>query len=382
MKTYISALVLTIFLITAGCIEKFTPNLHTTQYYLVASGLITDQPEVYTVKLFWSITPGEEASVPITGCDVSVYDDLGHVYRFTEASDPGYYNSDTSSFRGEIGRKYTLHIETNNATSSHYSYESDPVEMKPVPPIDSVYYEKVLIREKTASEGAQEGSQIYLNTYDPEGKCRFFRWDYVETWKFIIPWEGVLNKLCWVSENSKNINVKSTAVLSQDRIEGYPVNFVTNQTDRLSERYSILVNQYSISENEYSYWDQVQNLTQNNGGLYDIVPFSVTGNLFCMENPEEQVLGYFSVSAKKSKRIYIDEIFQGIANQYRNCPADTFYYANSAQIPGLNQYRWIIYECHGSCGDIEVTTNDHGCGDCTVRGTMFKPDFWEDSKKK
>jgi hypothetical protein len=382
MKGFLKVFVVAMFLLVAGCIQKFTPNLHTTQYYLVVTGLITDQPEIYTVKLFWSITPGETASVPVSGCDVSVYDDLGHVYQFTESSTPGYYNSDSSEFRGETGRSYTLHIETNNATSTHYTYESEPVEMKKVPSIDSLYSEKVVIRESTATSSAEEGCQIYLDTYDPTGNCKFFRWDYVETWRFKIPWEGVFNKICWVSDNSSAINIKSTGVLSQDRIEGYPINFISNQTDRLSERYSILVNQYSISESEYLYWEQVKNLTNNNGGLYDIIPFSVTGNLFCMENPDENVLGYFSVSAKTSKRIYVEDTFKGITDMYASCPADTFYLANAAQIPGLNQTRWIIYECHGSCGDVEITTNDHGCADCTIRGTIYKPDFWEDSGKK
>jgi hypothetical protein len=380
MKIILTALVFTIFLFIAGCVEKFTPNIHTPRYYLIVNGLITNQPEVYTVNLFWSITPGEKTSVPVTGCDVTVYDDLGRVYQFTESSTPGYYISDTTTFRGVIGRKYTLHIETNNATPLQHSYESEQVEMKAVPPIDSLYYEKVIIREKTPTSGAHEGCQIYLDTYDPRGSCRFYRWDYAETWKFNIPWEGVANKLCWISENSKNINIKSTMVLSQDRIQRYPLYFISNITDRLSERYSILVNQYSISEKDYSYWEQARNLTQNNGGLYDIIPYSLAGNLICIEDPGEQVLGYFSVSAKSSKRIYVDEIFKGLVNIYKDCPADTFNFANPNLIPGLNAYRWIIYECHGSCGDVEITTNEHSCADCTVRGTKIKPDFWEDFK--
>jgi hypothetical protein len=381
MKAILSALVFTVFLIIAGCVEKFTPNLHTTQYYLVVNGLITNQPEVYTVKLSWSVTPGETTSVPVTGCDVTVYDDLGHVYQFTESSTPGYYISDTTTFRGVIGRKYTLHIETNNATPLHHSYESEHIEMKEVPPIDSLYYEKVIIKEKTPTSGAQEGCQIYLDAYDPQGSCRFYRWDYTETWNFIIPWEGVANNLCWISENSKNINIKNTTVLSQDRIQRYPLYFISNETDRLSERYSILVNQYSISEKDYSFWEQARGLIQNNGGLYDIIPYSLAGNLICIEDPGEQVLGNFSVSAKSSKRIFIDETFGGLVNIYKDCPADTFNFANPNLIPGLNVYRWIIYECHGSCGNIEITTNEHSCADCTTRGTKIKPDFWEDFKK-
>jgi hypothetical protein len=123
-------LVIIVFLITEGCIEKFTPVLETNQYYIIINGLITNQPEVYTIKLAWSITPGENTSVPLTGCDVAVHDDLGNVYQFTESSIAGIYNSDSTTFQGLVGRQYKLLINKNKATPSHYSYESDYVKMK------------------------------------------------------------------------------------------------------------------------------------------------------------------------------------------------------------------------------------------------------------
>jgi hypothetical protein len=96
-------------------------------------------------------------------------------------------------------------------------------------------------------------------------------------------------------------------------------------------------------------------MSQDVGGLYDITPSAIPGNMFCVEDPGEQMLGYFSVSAKTSKRIYIDEIIRGLVNPYKECPADTF--AINEPIPGLNVYRWIIYESR-SQGYV-VTTYDH-----------------------
>jgi|WetSurMetagenome_2_1015567.scaffolds.fasta_scaffold04031_6 hypothetical protein len=381
MKVFFSSLVIVLCLIAAGCVEKFTPDLHTTRYYLVVNGLITDQPEICKVKLFWSITPGEIESVPVSGCDVAVYDDLGHVFQFAESEEPGTYCSDTATFRGIVGRTYTLHIETNNAASNHYTYESEPVEMRAVPGIDSIYFEKETIRAATQYSGAQEGCRIYLDTHDPAGTCRYYRWDFTETWKILVPWVSVVNKRCWVAENSQAINIKSTSVLSQDRITRQPVTFITNQTDRLAERYSILVNQYSLSDREFEFWDKLRNVTQNTGGLYGTIPYSTPSNMICLEEPSEQVLGYFSVSAKTSKRIYVQETFKGLVNLYRNCPADTFYLPDASMIPNINTTRWILYECHGSCGNVEITTNEHSCADCTVRGTLVKPDFWYDPEE-
>jgi hypothetical protein len=247
--------------------------------------------------------------------------------------------------------------------------------MKPVPLIDSLFYEKVLIKEATLYSPPQEGNLIYLNAYDPDGDCRFYRWDYIKTWKFQTPYM-VANQVCWISSNSKNIDVTNTSVLSEDRVIRHLVIFISNETDRLSERYGIIVNQYSLSENEFAYWEKIKNISHDVGGLYDKIPSSIAGNLFCIEDPGEQVLGYFSVSAKASKRIYIDELFRGLVNPYKECPADTF--AINRPIPGLDVYRWIIYE-NPSRG-IVVTTYDQSCADCTARGTTTRPEFWEDFK--
>lgn len=371
MKVIISALSLVIFLLTEGCVEKFTPNVDEVKYVPVVNALITNQPEVYTIRLYWSIPLGEKKIIPLARCDISVHDNLGNIYQFVESSTPGIYNSDETSFRGMVGRKYTLRINTNNATPTHYSYESVPVEMKEVPPIDSLYYEKVLIKEATQQTGAMDGCQIYFDTNDPSGDCRFFRWDCTETWKFEIPY-SVPNRVCWISNNSKTINIKNTSSRSVDRIIRYPFLFISNETDRLSQRYSIIVNQYSLNEDEYAYWEKIQDISFNVGSLWDIIPFSIAGNMYCIEKPDEQVLGYFSVSAKTSKRIYIDDTFRGLINLYKECAADTV--GLEEPVPGLNGYKWIIYESRG-CG-CKVITYDHKCADCTVRGTSVRPEFW------
>ena len=357
-------------LIILGCVTKFIPVIEEDQKLLVVEGLITDQPEVYSVKLSWSMPVGSKPKVmPAGGFKVQVQDDLENIYGFNETSDTGTYSSDKETFQGVVGRTYTLQINAGSDASFHYSYESIPVEMKAVPPIDTLFYEKVIINEETPTSGPVEGCQIYLNSFDPEGKCIYYRWDYSETWKFEIPY-NVENQVCWITYNSAKINIKNTSVLSEDRINRYPLYFISNETDRLYVRYSILVNQYSLSQEEYTYWEQLNSITQDVGSLYDIMPSSIQGNLFCIEDPEQQVLGYFSVSAKTSSSIYIDEQFRGPVNHYKDCYGNT--YATGEFIPGLNVYRWIYYVGQGY---VETTFHKE-CADCTARGTLTKPDFW------
>lgn len=362
----------------SGCITPFLPETDEDPNLMVVEGLITDQPEVNMVKLSRSMPLGKTAKLrPLKGCIVSITDDVGNLFYLNESNTAGTYLTDTSIFRGVVGRKYTLHINTNNATDSHYTYESLPIEMRAVPPIDTLYYEKVVIHEKDENHQLQEGSQVYLNAYDRKGECRFYRWSYIETWKFQLPY-SVPNQTCWITSNSSDINIKNTSILSEDRVTRLPVKFISNETDRLAVRYSILVNQFSVGEDEFSYWDKLQNISEDVGGLYDIVPSSIPGNIFCIEDPGEQVLGYFSVSAKSSKRIYIDENFRGLVNPYLECPSDTIF--NNNQIPGLNTFAWVIIDQSYAQPPYKIITNIKSCADCTIRGTTTRPDFWTDAK--
>ena len=370
-------LFIVIFLLNS-CVTQFFPELNEEKELLVVEGLITDQPGTNTVKLSKSLPLGVKTDAkPLTGCNVKISDDKGNIFNLTER-DSGVYVTDPETFKGEIGRFYTLHVTTNTGTGT-LNFESYPTEMKPVPPIDSIYYEKTVIEASYLNFKGIDGCQIYLNTHDPENKCRFYRWDYSETWLFRLNYE-VPNQTCWISDNSNTISIRSTAAYEESVISRLPVTYISNVTDRLKTKYSILVNQYSLNEDEYIYWDEIQNIAVKVGGLYDMIPASVPSNIHCIENPAEKVLGYFSVSARSSKRIFIKDNFEGIIDRYAKCITDTVY---SSNFPGLNISAWIlfIHPCGGPpCIPFWEITTRVECSDCTLRGTTTKPLFWQDDK--
>jgi hypothetical protein len=366
-----------VVLMLSGCISQFIPQTSEDKEILVVEGLITDQPGQSLIKLSKSKPLGGPTSArDLSGCKVYVADDLGSQFTFTETAAGTYTPS--SGFNGTVGRLYTLHISLSAAPGGT-SYESLPMKMVPVPPIDSVYYEHKTISEDKELGITAEGCEVYLDTYDARNLCKYYRWEYAETWEFMLPYT-VPNAKCWVSSNSDKINVKSCANLQENRIKRYPLNFVSNTSDRLRLKYSILVNQYSLSEDEYQYWDKLQSLTQQVGGLYDIIPSSIPSNVYCLNDPAEKVLGYFSVSANSSKRIFIKDNFYGIMTPYSNsvCIADTIW--GNKEIQSLGTFVWVIVDHPLPPPSYRVTTRTKGCYDCTVRGTNVPPSFWTTDK--
>ena len=361
-----------------GCVSEFVPKATQDRNLLVVEGLITDRHETDTVKISKAIPIGsDQESSPVEGCAVSITDNLNNTFVLNYAG-KGCYITDSSSFTGVPGRTYTLHVSlTDNGVTKNY--ESSPSEMKPVPTLDSLYYVRTTIRPESGINPRVDGCQIYISTQDPENKCNYYRWDFTETWIIVLRWP-VDNNRCWITEQSRAINIKSTAAMTQSVIDKYPIYFVDNTTDRLLWQYSIKVNQYSLSEEEFTFWEKLKNTTEETGGLYDIIPSSIPGNIHCVGNPDEKVIGYFSVSAKSSKRIFIENYFSGTFDPYTHCVADTLPTDNPNAVPGMFTNFWPLYVQIGSFfhAPYTIITKDYGCYDCTVRGTKIKPDFWPD----
>jgi hypothetical protein len=368
-----------ILFVLNSCISQFIPSEGISADLLVVEGLITDQPGQNIIKLSVSMPlGGRSIARPLSGGNVTVSDDMGNDYNLSETIE-GTYVPD-ASFRGFVGRTYTLHV-ISGPTRNNINYISTRVLLKQVPPIDTVYYEKVVLGRAADGYSSDKGCQIYLATHDPVSQCKFYRWEYEETWEFSLPYI-VPNNHCWTTEYSTNINIKNTSSLSEDKIVKFPLNFVTNKTDRLKEKYSILVKQYSLNEEEYGYLEKLQNTIEQVGSLYDMTPESIPSNILCIDRPEEKVLGYFSVSSIKSKRIFIKDQFRGIVNLYNDC-SNAVIGPVEEPVPvnltlGVNA--WVSIDHREPPPPYRIITFFKQCADCTARGTTVEPDFWKDSK--
>jgi hypothetical protein len=355
-------------LLIAGCTIQFLPEVDENKELLVVEGLLTDQNRTNAIKLSRSLPLGKPlVRKPVRAAVVTITDDKGSITTLKENL-PGIYMTDSTKFRGKVGSRYSLTITIKNVT-----YSTDYIEMKPVPPINTLGYEKVVITASDEEMYVEEGCKIILDSYDPTGKCLYYRWDYVETYEYTVPYE-VINKVCWVTERSDRILIKNTSIYNQARVSKYPVTFITNKSDKLKERYSIQVSQYSLNEPEFDFWERVQNISQNIGGLHDITPMAIPSNIRCNTFPEEQVLGYFSVSAVSQKRLFIKERFLGLPNFYSYCATDTL----SGRLPetGLNTDYWVIEDYGNEVPPFYIITTYRECADCTTRGTTVRPDFW------
>jgi hypothetical protein len=170
----------------------------------------------------------------------------------------------------------------------------------------------------------------------------------------------------------------TTSNLDQNVYLKYPLHFVNNRTQRLFYRYSLLVKQYSLTEQSFNYWEKLKGNNQNSGGLYDSQPQKVMGNVVCITNPNEEVLGYFGVSSVSSHRIFVtrNDLHQKlIYDQNLDCvqwqPTRWDFVTNSSE------ETWPVYLAPPPEDKVGLWYAPKWCIDCRLEGgTLEIPEFW------
>jgi len=214
-----------------------------------------------------------------------------------------------------------------------------------------------------------------------------------------------LNNVCWKRNQSGDIIINSVLPGGANYINGQEIQFINPlESDRLTQEYSILVKQYSISNNEYGFWNNLKKTGEAGGDIFALQPFTVISNIHNMNDNNEMVLGYFEVSAVSQKRIFttshdLDPLYlphyQTECALIRKSPDD---------YPGANPPTWDgIYQMYMATGNyifvkpelknanmpsgkvfwsdlLKLDFSIKVCALCNLTGFSTKPDFWVDLK--
>jgi hypothetical protein len=371
-----------IVLLTTGlttCREPFAPPAITNpNRFLVVDGFINTGPNtITTFNLNRTRNLGDTTvtGIPELDAQISIVSSGGATYPLTETIGTGIYSSAPLSL--DITQQYHLSISTTTGET----FSSDPVPCLTTPPIDSIFWR-------------QPGDlTIFASTHDPSDAIHYYRYDYNETWQHNAELQtdwGAANGMiyavdpstqkdsCWTTDTSSNILLASSAAETKDTIAGFPLLTIPNSDPRVQFIYSILVRQYALTEGAYNYWQQIQKTTQNVGTLFDVQPTQLTGNIHCISNPAEPVIGFLNATSVQQQRIFI--LYEQVSDWTKNQAGfgcDTveisydFYNPFTYNYPNPNYAPWYFI----TNGPLVLASTV--CLDCTLSGgTNVRPAFW------
>ncbi|WP_461056106.1 DUF4249 domain-containing protein [Spirosoma arcticum] len=295
----------------SSCIDPYDPQLIGGERYLVFDGVLTDAPGPCRFLLSQSAGYNNDESAfdeRITGAILSVTDDKATLTRFVEEG-RGYYVSPVG-FRGEVGRRYALTIRYQGQT-----YRSEPELMQPVPVIDSVYrvYQPTII-DNVSTLGS---FSVYIDLTDPASAENYYQWDWVHYDKpdycvlfrpsgFNVTYAKRCCSDCWnITGSNGDILIASDQLINGNRLAGQLVARVPYDD---TTPYYLAIGQQSLSRGAYQYWQTVQALTGNVGSVFDATPATLTGNISNEKAGGPPMLGYFQVSARKQRIVYVSRL--------------------------------------------------------------------------
>jgi hypothetical protein len=374
-----------LFMITvvlaAGCLDSYPPPKGKgTANTLVVEALIDPDNGTGSVTLTRSIPLASvERPKAESRAEVTIEDESGFSFKLPE-TEPGIYKISSAAL--SIDKKYRLNIRT----SQNSIYQSDYIVSKRTPPIDTISYAVV-----------NDGLEIRVSAHDPTGNSQYYRWRYTETWEYFSSYSSqyriqspgvVVDRAfneslqhCWKTQSGLPMLMESTVRLKEDRVTNFPLLVIPGNSIKLSVKYSILLRQQALTEEAYNYWSTLQRITENLGGLYDPLPAELKGNISCITDPSESVIGFFSGGSIEEKRIFLraKDLPAGLL-RYNSpvCQIDTLW---AADLPGTPVGTLLIGAIYNEeyTRIIAYTTAENWCIDCQAYGggVLIKPDFWD-----
>ena len=320
MRLYI--VLFSFVVIISSCKEPFNPKLDDVNSPLVVDGLITDQAQPYTIQLYKaSKFNSDKVYTQETNANITISDDCGNTYNFTETS-AGIYVSDPSQFVGQPGRTYTLAINT----SDNNLYHSNPQLLLPnnfnvttyteLGSIDQVVDDVDGNPNKKSLQGINLLVDIQNNT-DTLPRFRFENKTYLEySYSVNLSMIKTYVYFCWDLLNDKGlVNISGEQYLTSSKeIKKHKICFIP-KTDTIQATYAdtveidpfytiadvseqiVKVKQYRINNETYQFNKDINTMLAAQNKMFDPGATQIKGNMHCDSNPQKLVLGLFEASS-------------------------------------------------------------------------------------
>ncbi|MFC6997386.1 DUF4249 domain-containing protein [Rufibacter roseus] len=375
----------------ASCVEEYElPETANGEGLLVVDGGMNVEEGTAQVKLTRSQSLADKTPPkPETGANVWIEYGQGAKINLTGNSS-GMYSANGLSL--DYGTKYKLRIKTKVGKE----YASTEVSTVKTPPIDEITWDV---------EG--ENVNIRVTTHDPTNAARYYRWEFEDTYEYSVPYftryildeNGKLKvrtesdstyQNCWKYGASSNILVGSTTQLENAVVNKVRIATINGNSQKLSMRYSMLVKQHAISREEHQYWQILRKNTEEVGSLFDAQPSEIKGNVSNLNDPNEPVLGYFSVRSVTTKRFFLSkaQLAQWNFRFQKDCPfikvpisADGV--IDSGFLYSFVHARYVVVDWKDEFEDNPAKAPNNpwmlsfSCSDCReMGGTGKKPAFW------
>jgi hypothetical protein len=277
---YSSLILLALAVIFTGCEETIKLDINQAPPRVVIEGLLTNKPGYQAVKVSRTTDfYGSGNSPRVTDAVVTVTDDIGNEYDFVHNP-----NNDDDSvgiyipavpFNGDIGRTYTLHVQTGGTT-----YEATD-KLLPVIAMDSLAF-RSNPDEKKDPKTPGKFYEVLMYAHEPQDQTNYYLFKFYRN-----------DSLTYY--NDSDVYYSDDKFLAEN-INGIssPIYYALHDKAR--------VDMFSLSRVGYVFYNDLSSLlTNDGGGMFGPIPITPRTNL------SNGAIGFFQVSAVNTGEIMLDK---------------------------------------------------------------------------
>ena len=365
-QTSCIGLAVLLILVFPACTEVYTPELESGQNILYIEGGISDAPGPHSIKLRYTAGYNDRADFkPVSGASLILREEGTDRLAFTE-EEAGIYVTD-SLFQAVPGLSYKIIIETADGYVYESASQKMPVNNLPV---DSVYgyrerrkikyynvYGELILLDQDVNQVYADIASATENTW--------YRFDcqlvlehasaIVANAESVEP--DVIDLYLWDSFFPDDLTVIEVNA-GRDRLRKFPLTHALEDNESYSQlkyKYfpaithaydlrirnivqvetetdsgfvlvdSIIygipvemhesdyyygwimkINQYSITQEAYTFWSDVKKLEETEGEIFDPITTQLRGNMVCVTDADRPVLGLFEVSSLRVTTAFVN----------------------------------------------------------------------------
>lgn len=375
-----------------ACLEPFEPSIAAKDLnVLVVDGYINAGPGKTRIVLSKVSTLQNSNQIQsVQDASVSIVSDNNESYSLAESAN-GVYES------GELNlptdKKYRLDIKLANGKE----YQSELMSVKVTPPIDSIFWEE-----------KPDQLYIYGTSHDETASTLYYKWWSQEDWEVRAQYPPYLKyngdtiilresespvagpdtlrkmTICFQSAESNKLLMASTKLLEADSVK-HPVRILSYAEQQIQIRYSLLLHQRTLTEDEYNYLLLMEKNSTQAGSFFDPMPSQLFGNLYATSDRDETVVGYVGVYTTATKRLFlhgsslrrrtpIQEKCEGIDFPNKKEVLKQFL---SGYPPDYIPYRLYYLDNDITKPMVEALPRIP-CMDCRTQQSRPRPDYWNE----
>jgi len=319
-------------------------------------------------------------SQPLRDCQVEIRRGDGLVVKLSEF-EGGVYVA-PATFEGVVGQTYQLHFQTPDGKV----YESETERLAASPEIAKIYhqYNRNGILDRTGKQVLYSSLDVFVDFKDPADEKNFYLWRWVDfeeqglcatceggrldsKTKICIPernsriiYDYRCENPCWEIYYSSDINVFSDVFSNGRQVQARKVAQIPFYVlgGGFANRAALVeIQQFAISANAYEYYKLLRDQAQNTGSLTDTPPAAIIGNVRNINDPNEEVAGYFGTAGVSKARHFMDKRPHADAYKYLMLGREPNLEPFSEPAPPLFEFRPPLAPCVQSATRTPIRPN-------------------------